>query len=261
MDKQIRLDRYLSEASGESRNRTRQWLKKKRVKVNGQPVTDPGYKISLRTDAVFLDGNRLTHSSHHYLMLYKPAGVISARSSDRDETVLDLVLGQDYGDHVFHAAVYADVFPVGRLDKDTEGLLVMTDDGGLAHRLLSPGKHVEKCYFALLDGPVGEEEVRKFQEGLDIGDEKRTMPAVIRPAGREETDRHRPDSVSGYGVCITLEEGRFHQVKRMAKAVGREVLYLKRISMGSLALDPSLKPGQCRPLTPEELQGLKENNS
>lgn len=261
MDKQIRLDKYISESSGESRSRVRQWLKSKKVRVNGATVMDPGYKISLRKDEVHLEGLLLNHSNHHYLMLNKPSGVITARSSDQEETVMDLVLRQDFDDTVFSPAVYRNVSPVGRLDKDTEGLLLMTDDGDLAHRLLSPRKHVDKCYFALLDGPVGEEEIRRFREGLDIGDEKMTMPAGLRPATEEEMGAHLPGHLSGYGVCITVKEGRYHQVKRMALAVGRKVLYLKRISMGSLALDPLLKPGQCRKLTREELQCLKENNS
>ena len=261
MDRQIRLDKYICESSGESRSRARQWLKSKKVKVNGITVTDPGYKVSPREEEVSLDGVLLNHSSCHYLMLYKPSGVISARSSNQEETVLDLVLRQDFDDNAYSPAVYRNVSPVGRLDKDTEGLLLMTDDGNLAHELLSPRKHVDKCYFALLDGPVGEEEARRFGEGLDIGDEKRTMPALLRPATEEELGTHLPENLSGYGVCITVKEGRYHQVKRMALAVGRKVIYLKRISMGSLVLDPMLKPGECRKLTPEELQRLKENNS
>ena len=230
------------------------------MEVNGRPVKEIGFKVLGRRDLVCLDGNRLNHSSHHYLMLHKPAGVISARRSDQDKTVLDLVLEADHGEDVYGPAVYADLFPVGRLDKDTEGLLLMTDDGDLSHRLLSPGNHVEKTYFALLDGPVGEEEAGLFREGLDIGDGKKTMPAGIRPAGKEEMKRDLGRSLPGYGVYITLEEGRFHQVKRMAEAVGRKVLYLKRISMGSLVLDTELAPGQCRPLTPEELESLTGNN-
>ncbi len=261
MDKQIRLDKYISESSGESRSKARQWLKSKKVKVNGVAVTYPGHKISPLKDEVCLDGLLLNHSSCHYLMLNKPSGVISARSSDREETVLDLVLGQDFDDTAYSPTVYRNVSPVGRLDKDTEGLLLLTDDGNLAHELLSPRKHVDKCYFALLDGPVGEEEAGKFREGLDIGDEKKTMPALLRHATEEEIDRHLPDNMSGYSVCITVKEGRYHQVKRMALAVGRKVVYLKRISMGGLVLDPLLKPGECRKLTPEELRCLKEKNS
>ena len=261
MDRQIRLDKYISESSGESRSKARQWLRSKKVKVNGITVTDSGYKISPREDEVRLEGVLLEHSSFHYLMLNKPSGVISARTSDREETVLDLVLRQDFDENAYSPTIYSHVSPVGRLDKDTEGLLLMTDDGNLAHTLLSPRKHVDKCYFALLDGPVGEEEARRFEEGLDIGDEKKTLPAMIRPATEEETGRHLPEKLSGYSVCITIKEGRYHQVKRMALAVGRKVIYLKRISMGSLVLDPLLKPGECRKLTPEELQRLKENNS
>ena len=166
------------------------------------------------------------------------------------------------------------LFPVGRLDKDTEGLLLLTNDGALAHELLSPKKHVDKCYYAVLDGPVGEKEQEAFAEGLDIGDEKQTLPAKLVPAGRADAPAHapsaegtvrsvQPESVktacpaNPYGVFITIQEGRFHQIKRMAKAVGREVLYLKRISMGSLRLDDRLSPGEYRPLTEEEIAVLK----
>ena len=162
------------------------------------------------------------------------------------------------------------LFPVGRLDKDTEGLLLLTNDGSLAHALLSPRKHVDKCYYAVLDGPVGRKEQDAFASGLDIGDEKPALPARLVPAPEgqtgtgaleaEQENVFRPEGQAGTeknGVLITVQEGRFHQVKRMAKAVGREVLYLKRISMGSLQLDENLKPGQYRPLTGEEVQALK----
>lgn len=214
-----------------SRSEAKQYLKKGRVAVGGTVIKKPEYKIDPETALVRVDGKECVYEEHLYLMLYKPAGVVTATKDGRDRTVLDLM------DNLSRP-----VFPVGRLDKDTEGLLLLTDDGALAHALLSPAKHVDKCYYARLDGPVGETEQRKFAEGLDIGDEKPALPAKLEPVEEEE----------GFGVYITIQEGRFHQVKRMAKAVGREVRYLKRLSMGPLCLDANLKPGEYRPLTKEE---------
>ena len=167
-------------------------------------------------------------------MLHKPAGVVSATEDAECRTVLDLIHEGKKG-----------LFPVGRLDKDTEGLLLLTNDGALAHNLLSPKKHVDKTYFAVLDGAVGEKEQELFLQGLDIGDEKKTLPAKL-----ELTDKENE-------VFITVQEGRFHQVKRMAQAVGRKVIYLKRISMGSLVLDDTLETGEYRSLTEKEIAELK----
>lgn len=257
MKKQLRLDKYLCEVSGASRSEVKNWLKKNRVKVNGSPEKDPGRKVSLDEDKIMLDGELLSHESFHYVMLHKPAGVISATQDKMDKTVVDLVLEEDWTKGPSGTA-YGDIFPVGRLDKDTEGLLLLTDDGDLAHRLLSPKKHVDKCYFALLDGQVGEKEITAFHEGLDIGDEKITLPAELRAASEEETlmQAGSDKAGKGFGVFIIIQEGRFHQVKRMAKAIGREVLYLKRISMGGLTLDQNLAKGASRPLTKEELERL-----
>lgn len=253
--KPIRLDKYLTEISGATRSEVKGWIKKGRVMVGDQKEKDPGRKVT-EEDLVTLDGQTLSHSNFHYLMLHKPAGVVSATKDNIDRTVLDLVMEQDWGTEPFGMKVYQDVFPVGRLDKDTEGLLILTDDGDLAHRLLSPKKHVEKCYFALLDGEIREEDILSFEKGLDIGDEKLTMPAGLRKATEEESKRETPAGREGYGVFVTLKEGRFHQVKRMAQAIGREVLYLKRISMGALQLDPELPAGICRELSQEEIQKL-----
>ncbi len=259
MKKQIRLDKFLSENSGASRSQVKIWMKKGRITVNGDKEKDPGRKISLEDDQVAFDGEILGHNPYHYLMLHKPAGVISATKDDRDRTVMDLIRENDWSGEPFGAAVFQNVFPVGRLDKDTEGLLLMTDDGDLSHRLLSPKKHVDKCYYALLDGPVGEEEILAFERGLDIGDEKMTLPAKLRLADKEENELENSSKREGVGVFITICEGRFHQVKRMAKAVGREVLYLKRVSMGTLSLDRNLPAGACRPLSQEEYQTLISN--
>ena len=265
MKKQIRLDKYLSECSKESRSEVKNWLKKGRVTVNGQKEKDPGRKVIPLEDEICLDGIRLHLVQFHYLMMHKPAGLICATRDDREKTVLDLVMEQDWSQDPFGMAIYGKVAPVGRLDKDTEGLLLLTDDGDLAHRLLSPKKHVNKCYYAILDGPIGEEEIRAFEEGLDIGDEKKTMPALLEDLSTSSVDSFTDlatcdKDIEGYGVLIHIKEGRYHQVKRMAKAVGREVLYLKRLSMGSLLLDLHLKKGQCRPLTEEEIQELQKNS-
>ena len=170
-------------------------------------------------------------------MLHKPAGVVSATEDNREKTVLDLVRPEDWKNGLF---------PVGRLDKDTEGLLLLTDDGELAHRLLSPKKHVDKTYYAKIDGQVTEEHVKQFREGLDIGDEKKTLPAVLTILLSGPVSE----------IEVTIHEGRFHQIKRMFEAVGCKVTYLKRLSMGSLVLDETLPPEEYRPLTEAELEGL-----
>lgn len=236
----MRLDKYLTQAAGLTRSEAKQYLKKGIVCVDGEVIKRPETKVDAGLVRVTVDGKLCSYEKYTYLMLNKPQGVISATEDGRERTVLDLVREPVRG-----------LFPVGRLDKDTEGLLLLTNDGSLAHALLSPRKHVDKCYYAVLDGPVGRKEQDAFASGLDIGDEKPALPARLVPApeGQAGTGKN--------GVLITVQEGRFHQVKRMAKAVGREVLYLKRISMGSLQLDENLKPGQYRPLTGEEVQALK----
>ena len=232
--KQIRLDKWISDMAGISRAKARQAIRKGQVLVNGNVQKRPESKADPEKDLVVFDGIPMVYAAHRYLMLHKPAGLVSSTEDPVEKTVTSLVKEPVKG-----------LFPVGRLDKDTEGLLLLTNDGMLAHRLLSPRRHVDKCYYARLDGPVGEEEIRLFAKGLDIGDERLTLPAVLTPL-EEEKD----------GVLITIREGRYHQIKRMARAVGREVLYLKRLSMGSLSLDPALEPGQYRPLEKEELDRL-----
>lgn len=232
--KKMRLDKFLTQAAELTRSEAKQRIKKGSVTVNGEIAKKAEEKVSTQ-DRVCLDGKEVVYEQYRYLMLHKPAGVISATEDAADRTVLDLIADGKKG-----------LFPVGRLDKDTEGLLLLTNDGALAHDLLSPKKHVDKKYFAILDGPVGQKEQELFSEGLNIGDEKMTLPAKL-----ELTDK--PEE-----VFITVQEGRFHQVKRMAQAVGRNVTYLKRISMGSLVLDPDLKKGEYRPLSKQELASLKK---
>lgn len=246
----MRLDKYLAEMGEGTRQEVKAFIRKGRVMVGGVPVKKPEAKVEEGKDQVTLDGREIPYQKYLYYMLNKPAGVITATTDSRDRTVLDL-LGEDRR---------KDLFPVGRLDKDTEGLLLITNDGPLAHRLLSPRKHVDKCYYAKVRGEVTGEDVEQFAQGLflaGLGQEKeeKTMPArleilkTVSTGGEED-----PGFVSE--ILLTIQEGKFHQVKRMFQAVGKEVLYLKRLSMGSLKLDPELAPGQYRELTKEEMERL-----
>ena len=223
--KKMRLDKFLTQAAELTRSEAKQKIKKGSVTVDGEVVKKAEMKVSSE-DAICLDGEVVTYEKYRYIMLHKPAGVVSATEDAQCQTVLDLITEGRKG-----------LFPVGRLDKDTEGLLLLTNDGALAHNLLSPRKHVDKTYFAILDGEVGEKEQELFLQGL-----------------LEITDKANE-------VFITVQEGRFHQVKRMAEAVGRKVEYLKRISMGPLVLDKELKKGEYRPLFEEELAKLKESTA
>ena len=233
----MRLDKYLCETGFGTRSQVKDLLKKGQVMVNGEVVKKPELKINETTDQILCQGEKASYQKNIYLMLHKPAGVVSATEDNREKTVLDLVRPEDRKNGLF---------PVGRLDKDTEGLLLLTDDGELAHRLLSPKKHVDKTYFAKIDGQVTEEHVKQFREGLDIGDEKKTLPAVLTILLSGPVSE----------IEVTIHEGRFHQIKRMFEAVGCKVTYLKRLSMGSLVLDETLPPEEYRPLTEAELEGL-----
>lgn len=235
----IRLDKFLADAGQGTRSEVKIKLKQCRVRVNDEVVKKPEIKINPDTDKVSIDGKELVFEEFQYYMLNKPAGVVSATKDDRDKTVIELI-GEDKR---------RDLFPVGRLDKDTEGLLIITNDGALANSLLAPGKHVDKCYFARIDGRVTEDTVKSFENGLDIGDEKLTAPAtlIIEESGEESL------------VRIIITEGRYHQVKRMFESVGMKVTYLKRLSMGSLCLDSSLGIGEYRRLTEHELDLLKKS--
>ena len=233
----MRLDKYLCETGFGTRSQVKDLLKKGQVMVNGEVVKKPELKINETTDQILCQGKKASYQKNIYLMLHKPAGVVSATEDSREKTVLDLVRPEDRKNGLF---------PVGRLDKDTEGLLLLTDDGELAHWLLSPKKHVDKTYYAKIDGQVTEEHVKQFREGLDIGDEKKTLPAVLTILLSGPVSE----------IEITIHEGRFHQIKRMFEAVGCKVTYLKRLSMGSLVLDETLPPEEYRPLTESELEGL-----
>lgn len=232
----IRLDKYLADMGCGTRSEVKQALKKGAVSVNDVPVKRPEEKVDTEADRIVFQGKTVSYLKYEYFMLNKPAGVVSATEDRRDRTVIDLI-----GDKQ-----RKDLFPVGRLDKDTEGLLLITNDGETAHRLLSPRKHVDKVYYARVKGNVTEEDVRLFAQGIDIGDEKPALPAelVILKSGEVSE------------IELTVREGRFHQVKRMFAAAGKEVVYLKRLRMGTLVLDRNLKPGEYRKLTKEEMDRL-----
>lgn len=238
MSGQLRLDKYLADMGIGARSEIKTWIRKGRVTLNGEICTKPECKVNTSSDEVLFDEAKVGYVDYCYIMLHKPVGVVSATQDNVSETVLDLITDKQR----------KDLFPVGRLDKDTEGLLLITNDGELAHRLLSPKKHVDKVYYAKVAGRVSEEDVREFEEGVDIGEESITLPAKLRILETADISE----------IELTIQEGKFHQVKRMFEAVGKEVLYLKRLSMGSLLLDPELKPGEYRDLTEAELALLKD---
>lgn len=242
MAKRMRLDRMLSHIGAATRSEAKALARQGRIHVNGRPVRDTGTKIDPERDEVTVDGMLQAYREHVYLMLNKPPGVISATEDARERTVLDLL------DDRMQARR---PFPVGRLDKDTEGLLLLTTDGELAHRLLSPRRHVPKVYVARVEGEVTEADAGRFAQGVRLDDGYVTMPAEL--AIREVASR---DEGTFSTVELTIREGKFHQVKRMFQAVGKRVVHLKRIRMGPLALDPSLAPGQWRELTADESEAL-----
>ncbi|MDD6043784.1 MAG: pseudouridine synthase [Eubacteriaceae bacterium] len=235
MGDKMRLDKYLAESGQGTRSEVKQLVKKGHVSVNGVTARDSGMKVDSDKDAVKVNGRSVIYEKFRYFMLNKPQGCVSATRDGLSSTVLDLLEGE----------ITRDLFPVGRLDKDTEGFLLITNDGQLGHELLSPRKHVDKKYVAHVSKPLTPEQLIAFAEGVDIGDEKPTMPAKIRPLDEENVYE------------VVLQEGRYHQVKRMFEAFGSKVTYLKRVSMGPVTLDESLEPGQYRKLTAEEVEALR----
>lgn len=237
----MRLDKYLSNMGFGSRKEVKQLLKAGAVTVNGEAVKDAAAHVHEGTDSVSVLGEEIQYVKHIYLMMNKPPGVISATEDVRDQTVIDLL------DPFYR---HFEPFPVGRLDKDTEGLLLLTNDGKLSHNLLSPKKHVPKTYFAVIDGIVTNEDIEAFREGVVLDDGYETKPAVLailKSGPRSEIE-------------LTITEGKFHQVKRMFEAVGKRVTYLKRLTMGNLKLDPSLSLGDYRELTNDEVEVLKNRD-
>lgn len=232
----MRLDKYLAEMGVGTRSELKKAVRAGLVQIDGVTAKKPEEKVSPETQTITYQGKEIGYAAFEYYMLNKPAGVVSATEDRFDKTVIDLI----------ETKKRRDLFPVGRLDKDTEGLLLITNDGDLAHRLLSPKKHVDKTYFARVHGKVTEEDAEVFAAGVDIGEEKPTLPAVLNILVSDEISE----------IELTIREGKFHQVKRMFEAVGKEVIYLKRLSMGTLALDETLAPGAYRELTKEELERL-----
>ena len=232
----IRLDKYLADMGLGTRTEVKKLIRQGKVKIGDIVVKSPEQKVDTNSQKVFYDGREVGYTEYEYYMLNKPSGYVSATTDAKDRTVLDLITDKQR----------KDLFPVGRLDKDTEGLLLITNDGDLAHRLLAPKKHVDKLYYAKIEGFVTGEDVSVFAQGVNIGDDEVTRPAKLEIL--------KPGEISE--IHLTIHEGKFHQVKRMFEAVDKKVLYLKRISMGTLRLDENLKLGEYRPLTEEELEHL-----
>lgn len=233
--KEMRLDKFLAEMGVGTRSQIKEMARKGRLRVNGETEKKPERKIVPGTDQVEADGRPVAYAAMEYYMLNKPQGVVSATEDGKYPTVVSLI----------HSALRRDLFPVGRLDLDTEGLLLITNDGALAHSLLSPKRHVDKVYYARIEGKLPPDAVRRMEEGLVLEDGTKTLPARLTIQGENE-------------ILLTIQEGKFHQVKRMFEALGTRVAYLKRLSMGPLRLDAGLLPGAYRPLTEEEISALRE---
>lgn len=280
----MRLDKFLADMGVGSRSDLKKAIRKSLVTVNGAVEKDPGAQVSAE-DHICFDGTEIRYAEQQYYMLHKPAGVLSASEDRRQTTVVDLINLND-------ELVRKDLFPVGRLDKDTEGLLIITNDGPLAHQLLVPKHHIDKTYYAIVTGTITEDDQRAFTRGIRYDEKLTALPATLRvlstgktvadlrrelgftatserllrtrlagPAfiGAEEPADITEDSLVSE-VEITIQEGKFHQIKKMVKALpgGKEILYLRRITMGALRLDPKLAPGEFRKLSEDEIKILKK---
>ena len=227
----MRLDRYVSRSALISRSEAVDHIRRKHVRVDGIVINDPGYHLD-ETCEVSLNDNILVYEEYVYILLNKPAGVVTSTSDKLNKTVMDIIGSERKG-----------MSPVGRLDKDTEGLLLITDNGRLAHNMLSPSKHVDKSYFVIPDHELCESDIVILREGVDIGDDSKTLPAKAENFNE--------------GIILTIHEGRYHQIKRMLETVDNRVVYLKRLSFGPLTLDETIsEPGQYRRLTAKEIQAL-----
>lgn len=236
----MRLDKFLCEMNTGTRSQVKSFIRQGLVTVNGCTVKNPECKVDEEHDRIALRGELLSYRRFCYYMLNKPQGVVSATRDNTEKTVLDLLPPDIPG-----GTSMGGIFPVGRLDKDTEGLLLLTNDGELAHRMLSPKKHVDKTYLVGIARPLKEEEVKRLENGVDIGEKRLTQPASV--SIQSETE-----------ILLTIHEGKFHQIKRMLEAVGNKVVSLKRISFGTLALDKALKTGEYRELTEQEVNTLHD---
>ena len=239
MGKKMRVDKLLSNVGVASRAELKKYCKQGLISVNGKVINNPGVQVDSENDDVRFNGEKIVYREFVYIMLNKPDGYISATYDKYDPIVLDLI-DQSY--------LVFEPFPVGRLDKDTEGLLVLTNDGQLAHRVLSPKKHVPKTYYAKIQGKVTEEDILAFEKGVILDDGYETMPSQLKILKSDDMSE----------IELTIHEGKFHQVKRMFESVGKKVVYLKRLSMGKLMLDENLGLGEYRELTDEEVKLIEE---
>ena len=281
----MRLDKFLADMGVGSRSDLKKAIRKSLVTVNGAVEKDPGAQVSAE-DRICFDGAEIRYAEQQYYMLHKPAGVLSASEDRRQTTVVDLINLND-------ELVRKDLFPVGRLDKDTEGLLIITNDGPLAHQLLVPKHHIDKTYYAIVTGTITEDDQRAFTRGIRYDEKLTALPATLRvlSTGKTVAELRRAlgftatserllrtrlagpafigaedpaditDDTLVSEVEITIQEGKFHQIKKMVKALpgGKEILYLRRITMGALRLDPALAPGEFRKLRQEEIKILKDS--
>ena len=240
----MRIDKYLADCGIGTRSEVKKYIKAKQITVNGEVVRKPEQKIDENTDTICFKGQPITYEKYVYYLLHKPAGCVTAKQDNVHKTVME---------YFPEELRTKDISPVGRLDLDTEGLLLFTNDGPLTHHLLSPTHHIPKTYYAILDKKVPESAVELFKSGVDIGDDKLCLPSelVILP----ELINEAGDNV--YSAELTIHEGRFHQVKRMFEAIGCTVTYLKRLTMGTLNLG-DLEKGEYRKLTEEEVQTLQK---
>lgn len=232
----MRLDKFLCEMNIGTRSQVKTFLRQGLVTVNGNTVKTSDMKVNEYSDKVCFQGKELHFSRFFYYMMNKPSGIVSATEDNVSKTVLELLRPEEQR---------SDLFPAGRLDKDTEGFLLLTNDGELAHRLLSPKKHVDKTYQVLLEKPLSQENILQLEKGVDIGETKPTLPASVTV-------------INETTILLTIHEGKFHQVKRMCQAVGNRVTALKRISFGGIFLDETLAPGEYRKLTEKEISILHE---
>lgn len=235
MGEKERIDKILSNMGCGSRKDMKKCIKEGRVQINGKVISDNSIKIDPYDNEIYFDGEIVEYRRYIYIIMNKPKGLVSSTDDPSNRTVID-ILEDKY--KIFNP------FPVGRLDKDTEGLLILTNDGKLAHNILSPKKHIDKTYYVEVDGYVDENYTNDFESGIVLDDGYKTMPAKLKIIESNFISR----------VELTIREGKYHQVKRMFKALGMKVLYLKRISMGSLELDSSLNPGEYRELKNDEIR-------
>lgn len=230
----MRLDKFLCELNICTRKEAKQILKNGLVSVNDEIIKDGSFHVNETTDTVFYNGTKLKYEKFVYYMLNKPAGVVSATEDNISKTVIDL----------FNIENRDDIFPVGRLDKDTTGLLIITNDGDLSHRLMSPSHHINKTYQVTIEHMLSDDDIEHLTNGVELIDDGMTKPAIVK-------------IIDDLHIELTIFEGRYHQVKRMLAAVNNKVLMLNRISIGDLMLDNHLQPGEYRRLTDKELNLLK----